>query len=273
MGVNPERHPAGSTEDDSHDSPGRRRTPDIPHTKDVNMTSIKHFAVLSLAAVASVASAAIQPLSPITSSTVSFDAAAIKSNSFTASALGGATYNSTTGILSDSISNVSIAGTASGPATVAYDATSGIALSTNILFVGTVNVNLTNFSYSFADNTLYGDVFVTALGSSKTYASQSILIAGNESGTLSGTDLNNLDNSASARSLNMTLSSFTLSSDLEAKLGNAVSFVSWLPAAVKSVNVISAAAPAIPEPSTYALMALGLVGIAAISRRRQAANS
>ncbi|TAK90081.1 MAG: PEP-CTERM sorting domain-containing protein, partial [Aquabacterium sp.] len=144
-----------------------------------------------------------------------------------------------------------------------------ISLSTSIAFVGTVKVNMTNFSYNAADNMLYGDLLVTALGSSKTYTNQSILVAGTEVGTIGSSNINSVTSSATARPLNMNLSSFTLSSDLQTQLGNAVSFVSWLPAAVKNITVTSAT-PAVPEPSTYALMGLGLVGIALAARRKQA---
>lgn len=232
------------------------------------MKFLKHFTVSFLAVAATAASAASVTLSPVTSSTVSFDTAALTANNFTATALGNATYNSSTGVLSDAITGASVA-SFPGPATVQYDATSGIALSTTIAFVGTVKVNMTNFSYNAGDNMLYGDVFVTALGSNVTYANQSILVAANEVGTIGSSSLNSVASSASARALNMNLSSFTLSSDLQTKLGNAVSFVSWLPAAVKSINVTSPT-PAVPEPSTYALMGLGLAGIALAARRKQA---
>lgn len=235
------------------------------------MKYIKQFSMAFLAVAATAASAAVQPINTVTSSTVNFDVTKLSANNYTASALGNATYNASTGVLKDSVANVSITGT-SGPATVAYDATSGIALSTTIAFVGTVNVNLTKFSYNFLDNTLYGDVFVTALGSSTTYANQAILVAGSETGTLGTDSLGNLSSSASLRDLNMNLGSFTLAPDLSTKLKSAVSFVSWLPAAVTSVNVFTkaTATTTIPEPSTYALLGLGLVGISLVARRKQA---
>jgi hypothetical protein len=223
------------------------------------------FALLALAAGA--ASAATQPINPVTSSTVTFDTTKLASNSFTATALGNSTYNSSTGVLTDSIASVSLGTTGAG--TVAYNATSGIGLTTSIAFVGTVNVNLTNFFYNFADNTLYGDVFVTALGSNLSYASQAILVAANEAGTLGTSNLNSATSSTTARDLNMSLSSFTLAADLSTKLGNAVTFVSWLPGAVTGVNVKTTATPSVPEPSTYALMGIGLLGVA-IARRKKA---
>ncbi|MBI5924516.1 MAG: PEP-CTERM sorting domain-containing protein [Aquabacterium sp.] len=235
------------------------------------MKFLKHFAVSFLAVAATAASAASVTLSPVTSSTVSFDTAALASNNFTATALGGSTYSSSTGILTDAIAGASVS-SFPGAALVSYDAASGISLSTSIAFVGTVKVNMTNFSYNAGDNMLYGDLLVTALGSSKTYTNQSILVAGTEVGTIGADSINSVSSSAAARALNMNLSSFTLSSDLQTQLGNAVSFVSWLPAAVKSINVTSATpvTPAVPEPSTYALMGLGLVGMALVARRKQA---
>ena len=71
------------------------------------MTLTKHFAVLSLAAVAGVASAATQPLNTITDSYVTLNTSVLSTNSFTASALGGSTYNSSTGKLTDAVSSVS----------------------------------------------------------------------------------------------------------------------------------------------------------------------
>ena len=64
-----------------------------------------------------------------------------------------------------------------------------------------------------------------------------------------------------------------MAADLNTKLGTLASRFAWLPTAVSNVVVFTKPTAVVPEPGTYALMGLGLVGIAAISRRRQAANS
>ena len=234
------------------------------------MKSIKHLAMLVLASAASLASAATQPITTITSSYVDLDTAALASNSFTATAIGGSTYNSSTGVLTDSISSVSVASNLA-PAVIQYDTASGLNLKTSIAFVGTVNVALTDLVYNAATNTLYSDMVVTALGSNTTYANQAILVAGNEVGTLGASSLDSVSLTANAQSLNYSLTNFSLASDLSTKLGSLVSFVSWLPGAVQSVTVTSVAAPAVPEPSTYALMGMGLVGMGLVARRRRQA--
>lgn len=232
------------------------------------MKSTKHLAMLLLASATGMAFAATQPITTVTASYIDLDTAALASNSFTATAIGGSTYNTSTGVLTDSISSVSAASNLA-PAVIQYDTASGLNLKTSIAFVGTVNVALTDLVYDAASNTLFSDMVVTALGSNTTYANQAILVAGSEVGTLGASSLDSISLTSSAQSLNYSLTNFSLATDLSTKLGSLVSFVSWLPAAVQSVTVTSVAAPAVPEPSTYALMGMGLVGMGLVARRRR----
>ena len=88
-------------------------------------------------------------------------------------------------------------------------------------------------------------------------------------GTDAGTSVTS---STTARALGLAASNFVLSQsfiDLMANTYNmdATQF-GYLAGIVKSVNINTVS---VPEPSTYALMGLGLVGMALVSRRKQQA--
>jgi len=235
------------------------------------MTSLKHFALLSVALAAGAASAATQPLNPVTDSYVTLNTAVLSDNSFTATALGASTYNGTTGKLTDAITSVTTT-TSPGALTVNYDNASGLSLRGSLSGLG-VTVNMTGFFYDAGTNTLFGDLAVNTLLGNASYANQAILVAGTEVGTLGTNSINSVTTSTTPRDLNYTLSNFTIAADLNTKLGTLAPRFAWLPSAVTSVVAYTKPSAAIPEPSTYALMGLGLVGIAAVSRRRMADNA
>jgi len=217
------------------------------------MTYLKHLAVMAVALAASAASAANLPVASYSDS-VLIDTSVLSAKNLTLQKVGNATWNATTGILTDPVSSVDLASSL----VIQFDATSGFALFTPGLFGPSKVATLQNFSYNVNTGTLHGDLF-TPLGN---LLDSDLLTASVKTGGLNG----NL--------INVTASNFSLATELVTALGSNAANFQFVADAVKEVkiNVTLAAAP-VPEPSTYALMGLGLVGIGLVSRRRMAANA
>ena len=217
------------------------------------MTYLKHLAVMAVALAASAASAANLPVASYSDS-VLIDTSVLTAKNLTLQKVGNATWNATTGILTDPVSSVDLASSL----VIQFDATSGFALFTPGLFGPSKVATLQNFSYNVNTGTLHGDLF-TPLGN---LLDSDLLTASVKTGGLNG----NL--------INVTASNFSLATELVTALGSNAANFQFVADAVKEVkiNVTLAAAP-VPEPSTYALMGLGLVGIGLVSRRRMAANA
>lgn len=225
------------------------------------MNSLKKIGFIALALASGIASAANQPF-VATSATVTVDQAYIASLGYTASALGSATYNTTTGILTDPVASVSTSANP-GPLLITFASGAGVRLAQSFL----VGVNLTNFSFNLADSTLYGDV--AALG----LTNQALLTAGTIASSF-GTEVGtSVTSSATTRSLGLLASNFRLADDFVVKAGgvDAAASFQFIATLIKEVKIGTVAAQ-VPEPSTYALMGLGLVGISLVARRRRAAN-
>ena len=217
------------------------------------MTYLKHLAVMAVALAASAASAANLPVASYSDS-VLIDTSVLSAKNLTLQKVGNATWNATTGILTDPVSSVDLASSL----VIQFDAASGFALFTPGLFGPSKVATLQNFSYNVNTGTLHGDLF-TPLGN---LLDSDLLTASVKTGGLNG----NL--------INVTASNFSLATELVTALGSNAANFQFVADAVKEVkiNVALATAP-VPEPSTYALMGLGLVGIGLVSRRRMAANA
>lgn len=235
------------------------------------MKFLKQFSMSFLAVAATAASAATsQPFTAATAQ-VQLNTSVLATKGFTATAIGSSTYNSSTGVLTDPVQGVSLI-SSPGALIIDFSDTSGVALSTST-FLGTVTINLENFSFNLATNTLTGDV-KSAFGN---YLNQDLLVAtnvsssfGNASGVTTGT---NVSSSSSTRTLGLLASTFTLAPDLITKLGTNASSFQFIADTITQLKVgtVQAVTPQVPEPSTYALMGLGLVGMAFVSRRKQQA--
>jgi hypothetical protein len=86
-------------------------------------------------------------------------------------------------------------------------------------------------------------------------------------------DLLTANNTVTAGSI-LTASNFSVAAGLTSYLtsaGVSTTSLSAITSSIQSVALPVTAAPAVPEPSTYALMGLGLVGISLISRQKRQA--
>jgi hypothetical protein len=234
------------------------------------MKFFKQFS-LSLMAMAAVtaASAANQPFNATTAS-ITIDAAAVTNAlpGVTISAVGGATYAG--GVLSEAVQSVS---TAANPGPINIELADAAGLKFTKLL--TPSVTLSNFSFDAATGELYGNLLVgTVLAPFVNVVNQSVLVSTNYSSSL-GTDAGtSVTTSASPRNLGLLASDFELSQSFKNYMLNTYELdatqFSYVADMIKEVRV-GTVTPAVPEPSSYALMGVGLACIGFAARRRQAA--
>ena len=220
--------------------------------------------VIALAAVTVVAGgamAATQPFNAI-NATVSIDTSMLTANNISISKIGNAVLSGNT--LTLAVSSVTNA-TNGGAATINFGDNDGFMLTTQF---GTLTFK--DFSFDAASKTLIGDLQGGGfLLSGISFQDGGLLSAGAAEGNLGFDPLTAVTNSSSARPLYLSASQFTMAAGLAAYLTEKGLTPSTVPVGQIVQNVKIGVSP-VPEPSTYALMGLGLVGMALVSRKRRA---
>jgi hypothetical protein len=235
------------------------------------MTIQKLSSAIALFALAGAASAANQPFTA-TNATVTINPSAISSTGYTAAATGGATLSGST--LTIAVESVGL-DASPGPLDINFAQTAGLRLTKAF----NPSIALTDFTFDLSTNTLFGDLLVgSALLPILNLNDQSLLTATSVSSSFGGVVGTNITSSATTRTLGLDASGFVLSQGFRDYLTAAelnpddYGYIADLIGSVKIGTVsVTPTVPAIPEPSTYALMGLGLVGMALVSRRRRQA--
>lgn len=181
---------------------------------------------------------------------------------------GGITFGALSG------STTSQSGSVLTQAETAVTATSGNAALATADFLGSgwllknssLSITYTNISADFANKLIYADV-TDSLGTSRLDLFNVATVSG------STTIPAGLINGQTASFLN-TMSGLTLTSTAATRIGtvaNAANLVGFLQSIDFGTMAVNTTVTAVPEPSTYALVGLGLVAAGAIARRRRAA--
>jgi hypothetical protein len=196
--------------------------------------------------VASVALAVASVAASAATSAVSVDATYLTTNKLTLAGTGGSTY--TTGSLVIPV-------TTATQLLIDFVDAAGFSVKTSGLLSGTATFS--NLTIDVATGTVFGDMIGSGLLAGLAYTGGQDLLTGTVSGLGTST---------------LTFSNFAVSSGFGAFLTDAGASPSAVPVGsiVKSITVSGVAVPAVPEPSTYAMLLLGLGGIAVAARRKQA---
>jgi hypothetical protein len=234
------------------------------------MTIQKLSSAIALFALAGAASAANQPFTA-TNAAVTIDTSAISSTGYTASATGGASLSGST--LTIGVESIGL-DASPGPLDINFNQAAGLRLAK-----GATVATLTDFTFDLATNTLFGDLNASFLGVSVlSLNDQSLLTATTVSSSFGGVVGTNITSSGTARTLGLQASGFDLSQGFRDYLlgtGQNPDDFGYIADLITNVKIgtvsVTPTVPAIPEPSTYALMGLGLVGMALVSRRRRQA--
>lgn len=192
--------------------------------------------------------------------TLSTDLTGLLGAGTTYTALGDATYNTATRTLTESFTSVNLSNTSATDLIGLTSAASGLRLTAS----GTT-LDITGLSYDNAGKALSAVLSVNgAQQFSGVFLTTGSVTLGESFNATTGTGLlttGNLNLSSGAAST--LISAFGLPS-FYAGLATGVNFGNL------KVDVLSPAVAAVPEPSTYALMGLGLVGMGLVARRRRA---
>lgn len=196
--------------------------------------------------VASVALAVASVAASAATSAVAVDANFLTTNKLTLAGTGGSSY--TTGNLVIPVSTAT-------QLLVEFVDAAGFSVKTAGLLSGTATFS--NLSINVNTGTVFGDMVGSGILTGLAYTGGKDLLTGTVSGLGTST---------------LTFSNFAVSDGFGAFLTDAGASPTAVPVGsiVKSITVSGVAVPAVPEPSTYALMLLGLGGIAVAARRKAA---
>lgn len=229
------------------------------------MTLTKLASAVALFAVAGVATAANQPFTA-TNAVVTLNPDAISSTGYTVGTAGAATLSGNN--LTIAVESVGL-DVSPGPIDINFAQTSGIRLTK----ANNPSVTLSDFTFDVGTNTLYGDLLVgSSLFPLLNLNDQSLLTATTASSSFGGVTGTNITSSATTRTLGLDASGFVLSQGFRDYLTarelnpDDYTYIADLIGTIK-IGTVSVT-PAIPEPSTYALMGVGLIGLMIAKKRK-----